>query len=290
MQLDKTRIVIRQRSTAELLDLSLKICVQYAKPLFLLTLVLAVPFMILNELLISEIVSGEISPQTVVNYISLMALLVFLEAPTATLPTTLFLGRMMFLQDTDIRFVLRELKQFLGRILWTQLILRGVLIAIPLAYFAVDSQGATALLSLLVVVIALVRMVRPFISEIVLLERNPIRQTTSNPITIRKRSNSLHGPSGGELIGRCFLVFPALVAATVSLVFSLWFVQGILMNEWVWNWFLVRVQIPLAMWMVVVFATVFRFLNYLDIRIRREGWEVELKVQAAATEYEGQVA
>ncbi len=133
MQLDRTRIVIRQRSTSELLDLSLKICVQYAKPLFVLTAVLALPFMILNELLLGEIVNGEIGRQTVSNYLALMSLLVFLEAPTATLATTLFLGRMMFLQESDIRFVLRELKQFLGRILWTQLVLRGVLIAIPLA-------------------------------------------------------------------------------------------------------------------------------------------------------------
>ena len=46
----------------------------------------------------------------------------------------------------------------------------------------------------------------------------------------------------------------------------------------------------MAMWVVVVFSTVFRFLNYLDIRIRREGWEVELKVQAAVAEFEGRVA
>ena len=290
MQLDKTRIVIRQRSTSELLDLSLKICVQYAKPLFALTFVFALPFMVLNELLIGEIVYGEIGRETVGSYLTLMAFLVFLEAPTATLATTLFLGRMMFLQDTDVRFVLGELKQFLGRILWTQLILRGVLIALPLAYNSVRSEAATAFLSLLVLVMVLVRMLRPFISEIVLLERNPIRKNDKNTITIRKRSHSLHGPSGGELIGRSFLVFPAMVAATVSIAFSLWFIQGILTNQWVWNWFLVRVQIPLAMWMVVVFSTVFRFLNYLDIRIRREGWEVELKLQAAVSEYEGQVA
>ena len=38
------------------------------------------------------------------------------------------------------------------------------------------------------------------------------------------------------------------------------------------------------MWLAVIYTTVLRFVSYLDLRIRREGWEVELKVQAAAEE------
>ena len=77
---------------------------------------------------------------------------------------------------------------------------------------------------------------------------------------------------------------PAVVFMTVSLVLSLWFVQGVITNVWNWNWLVVRVYIPLAMWLAVIYTTVLRFVSYLDLRIRREGWEVELKVQAAAEE------
>jgi hypothetical protein len=39
---------------------------------------------------------------------------------------------------------------------------------------------------------------------------------------------------------------------------------------------------PLALWLVVGYLTVVRFLAYLDLRIRREGWEVELMMRTEA--------
>ena len=36
----------------------------------------------------------------------------------------------------------------------------------------------------------------------------------------------------------------------------------------------------LAIWIVVGYFSVVRFLSYLDLRIRREGWEVELRMRA----------
>jgi hypothetical protein len=48
------------------------------------------------------------------------------------------------------------------------------------------------------------------------------------------------------------------------------------------NAFKVDWQIQAAFWIVIVFLTVFRFVSYLDCRIRREGWDVELKLRALA--------
>jgi hypothetical protein len=39
---------------------------------------------------------------------------------------------------------------------------------------------------------------------------------------------------------------------------------------------------PITLWTVVAFMGVARFLSYLDLRIRQEGWEVELLVRAEA--------
>ncbi len=36
----------------------------------------------------------------------------------------------------------------------------------------------------------------------------------------------------------------------------------------------------IAVWVTVGFTAVARFLAYLDLRIRREGWEVELAMRA----------
>ena len=74
----------------------------------------------------------------------------------------------------------------------------------------------------------------------------------------------------------------------LALIATLWCVQGTLLFNWnLGDWFL-RLAIPAIMWFVVVFMHVVRFLTYLDTRIRREGWEVELKVRAAAARWEGQ--
>ena len=284
MQLDKTRIVIRPRSTSELLDLSLKICAIYFKPLLVLTALIAVPMMIVNELLIGYMVAEEISSYTIPSYVAVMALLVILEGPFATMATTVFLGRMMFLQKTEVSFVLKQIRQFLHRIFWSQLCLRGVILGIVIVWNAREDDELLGLLWFMTIVVIIIRMARPYINEIILLEQNPFRKKSKGVITVRRRSSALHSQSSGDLIARWLMTAPAVIFMTVSLVLSLWFVQGVITNVWNWNWLVVRVYIPLAMWLAVIYTTVLRFVSYLDLRIRREGWEVELKVQAAAEE------
>ncbi len=55
------------------------------------------------------------------------------------------------------------------------------------------------------------------------------------------------------------------------------------------DWWLPAVEFPLALWLVIGFAAVARFLSYLDVRIRREGWEVELTLRAEAARLAGQI-
>ncbi len=84
------------------------------------------------------------------------------------------------------------------------------------------------------------------------------------------------------------MIASILLAACLTL--SFWFVAGILTSQWRWGPLIIHLFLPLALWLVVIYATVARFLNYLDLRIRREGWEVELRVRAAADEWKGQPA
>ena len=45
----------------------------------------------------------------------------------------------------------------------------------------------------------------------------------------------------------------------------------------IWN-----IVISIALWLVIGYFTIVRFLSYLDLRIRREGWELELSMRAEA--------
>ena len=53
------------------------------------------------------------------------------------------------------------------------------------------------------------------------------------------------------------------------------FISSILSNHT-----MLLVVLPLCIWLASMYATVFRFLTYLDSRIRLEGWEVELQLKA----------
>jgi hypothetical protein len=55
-------------------------------------------------------------------------------------------------------------------------------------------------------------------------------------------------------------------------------------DELTWNvgWFQLQIVWPLCLWLVAAYFSVVRFLSYLDLRIRHEGWEVELLMRAEA--------
>ncbi len=132
-------------------------------------------------------------------------------------------------------------------------------------------------------VVCLRRALRPFMNEIVLLERNPLRSSDPAAITIAKRSAMLHGPSGGNLMGRWMV---SALFHTISLVFlfgTFVCLQGVFSDNWTPGRLFLQVSLALSLWLVAGFSAVVRFLTYLDLRIRQEGWEVELRMRAEAS-------
>jgi hypothetical protein len=61
------------------------------------------------------------------------------------------------------------------------------------------------------------------------------------------------------------------------------FCQGVFTGSWAWGDWLNLVVLPAILWLVGLFLTVYRFLCYLDTRIRLEGWEIELRLKAEAS-------
>jgi hypothetical protein len=99
----------------------------------------------------------------------------------------------------------------------------------------------------------------------------------------------LHGPSGGDLVVRW--VSAALIGIPLVLsVYGLFlFISGLFLATWEQGPVMVELCLPLAMWLVAGYLTVFRFLSYLDVRIRQEGWEVELRLRAEAARMRGKL-
>jgi hypothetical protein len=194
-----------------------------------------------------------------------MTLLVLYEAPLALAPVTLFLGQALFMERPRWQGVLRQWLGSLPQILLYQGLLR--------VFF----------------------LFRPYVSEIILLERNPIRRRGAYGKSTYARCRALHAGEGGELFGRWFISLAIATLLMISLWGSLLATRAMLLSsvegglEQIGEFFqdeleadlsIVAVWYPLVLWTVAGYFAVVRFLAYVDLRIRREGWEVELMMRA----------
>lgn len=304
MQLDRTHVRVRARSLAEIGDLSLLLVRRYFGALVVGFSLGVLPWAILNFLLlgyipINETRDGIIDEQTYyerARYVWLMCALVFLQTPIAGMFTTYYIGQAVFEKRPPWPAVFKACRQTLLPVLWVLGTIRGPLIV--MALLATNWGGEFApgreVFWVLVIVLwaALIRSIRPFMPEILLLERCPLRSrgTPDSAITAARRSSLLHSPLSGDLIGRFLMI--ALIVGTLALgvFYGIMSVRGFLSTEWNWtlrlgSWAISDVQLlwlPLALWIVAGLSIFMRFLGYLDARIRLEGWEVELAVRAEA--------
>ena len=318
MELDNTRITIRERGLLDTLDLSLHVLREFVQPVFWFTLAAVVPLGLLNYVLLGWMVypqSGgdtqgfdyteyrlyEWSPtdwgwrvyyMLPWRYLFDMALLIFIEAQLASIFVTAYLGEAVFMQKPTFRQVLKTVIKHSPGLVLCQLLIRGILPAWILVMlmdrqYGTNVVGIEVCLWLLAIYVALFRALRPYINEIILLEKNPIRARRPSDISINKRSNHLHGSSSGDLFGRWIGNSMLAASLLILIVAALYLGVGVLIGQYEITWWFVAIIYPAAFWVVVAYYSVVRYLDYLDLRIRYEGWEVELLMRAEAAKMAG---
>jgi len=274
LQLDKTRIPILERGYDNLLDLALVVIRQHALPILLMSLLGAIPFAVANYFILGawlEPVEFDYF-DSVMEYVLMMALLVAWEAPLASIPTTLYLGEALFVEKPDTKRMLRAFWTALPQLFLVQVVFRGVA-----AIFCVLPW-------------LLMYWFWPYLNEIILLERNPLTGG-KGVITTTRRASSLHGHFVGNLFGRWIAALAYGTLLTAALCIAIFWVRMVVMNgELDFSPPLAEVWYPLALWIVVSYFNVVRFLSYLDLRIRGEGWEIELRMRAEANRLRNQLA
>ena len=261
MQLDQTRISIRERGFGEILGLALQVTRAGAGWLCVLWLIGIAPFALVNGWLLYEVLQDDLLLEDdPVGYWTLMLVLVAIETPFATAPITLYLGKMMFNSAYRFRTMLVEFARSLPQLVLYQGVLRTLMLPILLLPY----------------------WMMPYVGELILLERNPLIRGKNNRLTTNRRSRNLHANNGGDLFGRWLLAIAAggLLALAIGTGIEILATQ-------LGNWEITPtlrhlVVYPIALWLVVGWMAVVRFLSYLDLRIRREGWEVELLMRAEA--------
>ena len=283
MKFDQTFIAIRERSILEIFDLSLHVLVDHFKPLFWLFLIGVVPWVILDFYLIGWIFYDSFYSSF---FYWLMLLLIVSQAQVGTTFMTRYLGQAMFEGRPQIWATIKDVFKTSPYFVWSHGVLRCILPVVLLTLmswlrdFETGIWTGAIVIPGFVLIGLFVRGFRPFASEILLLERTPIRAGDATQIHFSKRSSSLHKSASSDLFGRfitvSFFAFPLAFScySFFLIVDSSLNLRGNLESSiYPFYWMA-------ALWMVAGFASIVRFLSYIDIRIRQEGWSVELRMRA----------
>ncbi|MFO0870372.1 MAG: hypothetical protein U0935_15705 [Pirellulales bacterium] len=295
MQLDSTRIAVRERTQVELMDLSLLVLKTYGGRLLLALFVGALPLAVINYLLIGWMASDEFydfASFLPFRYVWNMSLLVFLEAPLGTVFVTQYLGLAVFEERPTWREVAANVGRSGLQLLVCLALFRGPVVAWVLYLAAWEEPDFTVpefWVMLITGAAGLVRGIRPFLPEIVLLEHNPWFSRNPQVMTLSRRTTLLHTTINTALFPRWMMIAIMSVILTGAVAHGFLFLSGIFLHSWRWGPALVHVGVPLAMWLVALYVAVVRFLSYLDLRIRNEGWEVELRLRAEASRFQSRV-
>jgi len=267
MQLDQTHITIRERTFVEILDLALQVLRVHWWPLVIALVAGTLPFALLNYYLIGDQVQSNVLWDESENYFFVCLWLTVWEVPVATAPITLYLGQVTFNNRLDVNRLVRDYFSSLVQMFLLQGVLRGIL-------------------TIFIITLLLPYASWPYLNEIILLERNPLFGGKKS-LTTRRRSRNLHNHSSGNLLTKWFTSMATAAVLCAALTIALAMLVGILQGKAVSQSIVMLVLFPLAVWIVAGYFAVVRFLSYLDMRIRREGWEVELSLRAEAQRLAG---
>lgn len=295
MQLDRTHVVIRLRTLSEIGDLAMVMIRRYPSSLLIGFAIGAAPWILANALLLSWIpireadygLEDQEAVTEVTRYLVWMAVLVFIQAPIAGVLTTLYLGQAVFEHRPTWNSIVNQAKRQMKRWLW---VLGMKRLAIPTMIFLAFRWGyprdalSDAFVPLVIaLLVAGFRSTRPFVPEILLLEQCPLSGNPDQVITISRRARSLHSPMSGDLTGRFISVSFIYGGLLLSVFATLLWCRGIAVGQWnLMDLTVLLLLYPLALWTIAAISVIVRLLNYLDTRIRLEGWEVELAVRAEA--------
>lgn len=258
MRPDRMHIVVRPRGILECLDLAAAFCGR--RPLAVLATIMAgaAPMIACNRSL------AAIGPDE--SLLVPICLLLALQTAWAPIPLTLFLGQAVFTRRFSWRHALRSFAAALPALLLFQGLLRALCLAIcllaPVVFVGMYYLGPILLLE------------QPTLGNVWSRRAAMNRGQTGRILGLMALDTCLLAV--GTWLGTAFL--DAFGAAWQGRPVH-WLpdpARGILPLVLSWHG-------QLAFWVTGGFLTVFRFFTYLDARIRREGWDVELRLRADET-------
>jgi hypothetical protein len=279
MQLDQTRIPIRERRFLELMDLGLRLVRAHGLALLTALAVGVAPWFALNHWLLRDWVAPDEPLNNLRDlgyYLGYLTVLMAWQMPLATAPLTLYLGQVLFQQRVDAGRIVASFVTALPQLVLYQGVLRGLFM------FPVLLGDAWLLL---VLAWFWPFAARAYLNEVILLERNPMRRRPDG-LSTGQRAANLHRQAVGKLFSQWLGSLLIGTAWGVAILLAVWAFRGEYSSAGALDQRMFLIYGPVAAWLVIGYLTIVRFLSYLDLRIRSEGWEIELRLRAEAARWE----
>lgn len=287
MRYDHTRLTIRERDLWEILDLAFVVLKTQFKPLLINCSLLWGPMMLINWFLLWGLIRYEQTGEFVSRHCLAMTCLAIIQAPLATLGGTLFLGRNVFYDPLPPGKVLTDIVGLAPRWLWGFGVVRGVIPAWVLAGTIDPSEPFSAPEGWLIGLTFLVCVMRSFnayLAEVLVLERSAYWVGKSQQSSVSRRLKMLRTSGSGDGISRMISLSLPTAFLCFVLAGNAWFGLRIVAGTNRFDMIFFSVCWTLALGLCAMFWMVVNYLSYLDLRIRREGWELELQLRGAAAE------
>lgn len=251
MNLEHLAVAVRERRLPELYDLAALWGWRHGWRLLLLILIPAAPLTALDLWLVGDL--DDVGPWY------LLWLLLSVQTPFITAPISAYLGEALFSRQASVG---RALASTLRA--WWPLTVFGLL------------RGALAIPVVTVVLYPV------HADEVLLLERQPLGATWKRAWILGNAWRAdyiMHLVVAFAVVGLGLLALMSASAETFNVL-----AYGTTGEAPAWDWRhpLAQAAIAAMSWALIAVVTVVRFLGYIDLRTRREGWEVELDLRRAS--------
>lgn len=269
MNLEDLSITVRERTLGELFDLGLLLVRRHLRSIVILAGIGVLPCILVDGLIM--LAFDDLSWHA----LSWLVVLLTAQAPLACAPISAFLGEAMFNARPTVREGLARFREQLGPLVGLSL-LRGLVVGAGVLVFHSIGDGLVGLISLGVLLFYPAHVV-----EVILLERQGFRASL-------KRSNQLMSAWRSEAVTHLLVAGLAIVGGVIVGVIAAAEIANLLFwnlldfEEW-WLWFHPRAAFLTVIlpWPIIIYLSAVRFLAYIDLRTRREGWEIELDLRRA---------
>ena len=263
--LDQHFITIRKRTVGELFDLTMAVMRTEGLRILGWFSVFVVPLAFINHAVLTWLADSWFvfdmeEPSWPMFYCFGYISLVAIETPFASSPVMIYLGKRVFTADS--RPLVSEVL-----VAWVE-----------------------ALPQLVIYTIFLVPLILVYdcLPEIVALERSPFFRGRKDQITTFKRLKNFHRDRFGEQFVLLVPLFLFWVILVPTFALAVYYVLYLCVGSFAkYAIFYYAIGVPVVCWTVTLFLLVFHFLRYIDMRIEREGWDVELVFRAERSRMTG---